>query len=133
MATRTEWKEAENRALITLYFEMLDCVHEQRSYNKAAMIRHASRYATGPGGTDRGPLANRSRGSIEAKLMNASAAHRDELRASGAEAGGVDATELTMDPYGYRCLGNYQSSLRDAMRAEMHRRQQLAFSRERQA
>ncbi|KPL28983.1 MAG: hypothetical protein AMJ72_00025 [Acidithiobacillales bacterium SM1_46] len=89
---------------------MLDRVRRREDYNKAAMIRHISR-SNGPG--DTGPLAGRSRGSIEAKLMNASACHADM-------AGGDKA--MTMDGHGYRCLPNYQRALRDAMRAELDRR-----------
>ena len=114
------WNDEENTAGIALYFTMLDRATAVRPYNKAAMIReaqgqprsgqvignhHVSRYSDAP-------LANRSRGSIEAKLMNMSAAHRDI-------AGDVE----TMDAHGYRCLSNYQSSLKVAMQLAITRRE----------
>lgn len=94
------WADEENRAICELYFQMLDAATEGRSYNKAAMIRKAQY----PEPEFRGPLWNRSRGSIEAKLMNCSAAHRD-LREG----------HTTMDGYGYRALSNYQASLKATM------------------
>ena len=134
MTTRKPWTPAENLTVSRLYFDMLEHADAGLQYNKAGMIRERQ---TGsyikmpcPG---IGPLANRSRPSIEAKLMNCSAAHRDLLRAAGFEADGTDATAATMDGHGYRCLPNYQQSLRDAMAAEMHRRQQAAFHAERSA
>lgn len=113
-AKRTPWTPAENAALVRLYFAMLDHAIAGEQYNKAAMIRTAQlghlapRQA--PGAT--GPLANRSRGSIEAKLMNATAVH-SHLGARRAE---------TMHDHGYRALPNYQAALKDAMRAEIERR-----------
>ncbi|MCK5090029.1 MAG: hypothetical protein KAQ88_08620 [Hyphomicrobiaceae bacterium] len=101
------WNDSENRALIGLYFEMLDKAVIGTPYNKAAMIRNARSMATEGG-------LNRSRGSIEAKLMNASAAHRD--------LGG----EVTMDGFGYRCLTNYQAALKAAMLEEINDRQLTA-------
>ncbi len=102
------WTDAENAALIALYFTMLDHATAGEAYNKAAMIRAAQGEQTS---NQRGgaftPLSNRSRGSIEAKLMNASAAHRD--------LGGTP----TMDGYGYRALSNYQKTLKDAMAAAL--------------
>ena len=77
MAT-TPWTEQENRDLIELYFYMLDRAISGQPYNKAAIIRAARAPVADNGGASfAGKLADRSRGSIEAKLMNASAAHRD--------------------------------------------------------
>jgi hypothetical protein len=116
MTTRTAWTPAENAALVRLYFQMLDSAIAGKPYNKAAMIRAYQGIDFAPvHAPDHAALANRSRGSIEAKLMNASAAHRDVLAAAG-ELG------VTMDGYGYRCLGNYQAALLDAMRTELGRR-----------
>lgn len=117
MTRSPAWTEAENRALVTLYFQMLDKATAGEPYSKAAMIRavqgiepdaaeltpHDEAYA---------PLANRSRPSIEFKLMNASAAHA----AISAESGG---NAVTMDGHGYRAMPNYQAELRDAMKAEL--------------
>ncbi len=96
------WQDHENAALVTLYFAMLDHAIAGEKYNKAAMIRGTQRASSA--------LCKRSRGSIEAKLMNASAAHRD--------LGGTP----TMDGYGYRALSNYQKTLKDAMRTKLERR-----------
>jgi hypothetical protein len=121
---RTPWTEAENAALSRLYFAMLDAqaamTEHGMTYNKAGMIRHYRGEALGAwlDGEDHGSLSNRTRGSIEAKLMNASAAHRDILAAGGI----ANATALTMDGHGYRCLPNYQKALKDAIAADVTRR-----------
>lgn len=113
------WNEAENRALCALYFWMLDNAVNGRFYNKAAMIRTARGEQTPsqPGGAFT-PLGKRSRGSIELKLMNASAAHRDCFLGSD---GDHDEPE-TMDGHGYRALFNYQAALKDAMRTALGER-----------
>jgi len=110
------WTDDENAAICHLYFTMLDTATTAPGAKfKAHMIR-AAQGTPKPGDYDHtgdasdyaGKLAERSKGSIEAKLMNCSAAHRD-LRA-GAE---------TMDGYGYRCLSNYQGTLRTAMQSAL--------------
>lgn len=115
--TRTAWTPAENAALVRLYFAMLDCEHRAIPYSKAAMIRIAMGC---PNADDRDPsggwgiageLTQRSRGSIEAKLMNASAAHGDIV---------PDAE--TMAAHGYKAWGNYQATLKTAMADEIERR-----------
>lgn len=113
--TNAPWTPAENAALVSLYFAMLDRATAGQPYNKAAMLRVAR------GDTSiavehfaqawAGKLADRSKGSIEAKLMNASAAHADLCR--GAE---------TMASHGYKAWGNYQAALKDAMSAELNSR-----------
>lgn len=107
MTKKTPWTPEENRALLALYFAMLDKAKQGQPYNKAAMIRAAQ------DSRESAPLVHlaRSRGSIEAKLMNASAAHRDLNQESGIS--GYSA--ITMDGYGYRCLSNYQAALKAAM------------------
>ena len=111
MTNRTPWTPAENAALVRLYFRMLDAATTGRPYTKAAMIRDAMtdspQYRDGVAGM----LTSRTRGSIEAKLMNASAAHRD-----------LCPEAETMDGHGYRALSNYQRSLRDAMAEAIARR-----------
>jgi hypothetical protein len=109
MTNRTPWTPAENAALVRLYFRMLDAATTGRPYTKAAMIRHVQQLPHGR--DDAAALANRSRGSIEAKLMNASAAHRD-----------LCPEAETMDGHGYRALSNYQRTLRDAMAEAIARR-----------
>lgn len=100
------WTDDENRAIVALYFAMLHRALYRQPYNKAAMIRHAKGTDSTP--TPAYPLAARSRGSVELKLMNCSAAHRD----IGTESGG---NPVTMDGFGYRALPNYQATLKVAM------------------
>lgn len=105
MTSRKPWTDAENAALVRLYFDMLDAEQAGERYIKAHMIAAAQgldqpSQPTNPAA----PLANRSRGSIEAKLMNATAAHATHR--PGHE---------TMDGHGYRALANYQGSLGTAM------------------
>lgn len=108
------WNDAQNRALISLYFAMLDAAIPGQQYSKAGMVRAAQGTQPATPFTEAfaGQLEDRSRGSIEAKLMNASAAHRDL----------VDGA-ITMDGYGYRCLSNYQAALKAAMLEEINDRQ----------
>lgn len=119
MAKRTAWTTHENTALVALYFLMFDRVTGGQPYNKAAMIRDAQA-PTEPAGFKSYPysseLRNRSRGSIECKLMNATAAHRDLLAAI------PSIKQTTMDGHGYRALSNYQAALKDAMRDALMRR-----------
>ena len=62
MAKRRNWTEEENRALVALYARMRSYVDHSAKYSKAAMIREVQQLG----------LIDRSRGSIEAKLMNVS-------------------------------------------------------------
>ncbi len=110
MTTRTPWTDPENAAIVALYFAMLDrAAYAGEPYNKASMIRQA-RGEVVSDAPYAGKLTARSRGSIEAKLMNCSAAHRD-----------LNPQAVTMDSYGYRCLSNYQKALKVAMLVEMTR------------
>ncbi len=108
------WTDDENRAIVALYFIMLGRAISGQDYNKAAMIRNAKGTDSEP--TAAYPLAARSRGSIELKLMNCSAAHRDVSRESGGNA-------TTMDGHGYRALPNYQAKLKAAMQVELKYRE----------
>lgn len=108
--TRTAWTEAENTAVCRLYFTMLDAVRNRQAYSKAALVRawqgiEPDAAKLTPADAPYAPLAARSRGSIEAKLMNATAAHADL----------VGDKAVTMDSHGYRALPNYQASLKQAM------------------
>lgn len=132
MTNRTPWTPAENKALVSLYFTMLDCATTGQTYSKAAMIRIAQGQPKADDPQQRGDtgaavsaswdyvsqLRNRSRPSIEFKLMNATAAHADLI--PGAE---------TMDGHGYRAMPNYQATLKQAMADELarlaHRSQEL--------
>lgn len=108
------WTDAENSAICSLYFAMLRLAISGQSYNKAGMVRTAQGNPK-PGDSDISgdnhvpgifcQLSERSRPSIEMKLMNCSAIHRD---ISG-------PTTVTMDGFGYRAMPNYQSSLKVAM------------------
>lgn len=102
------WNDRENAAVIRLYFDMLGFAVAGHQYNKAGMIRT---YQFSDEGKHPEALSNRSRGSIEAKLMNTSAVHRDL----------VDGA-TTMDGYGYRCLSNYQAALKVAMQSALDNR-----------
>jgi len=95
MNTRRNWTDTENAALVALYFRMLNHAINGEKYNKAAMIR----------AVQASELLTRSRGSIEAKLMNVSAVHRD-----------LCGTDETMNQYGYKYAPNYQASLKDAFK-----------------
>lgn len=107
------WTDDENGGCVALYFEMLDYAIPGQQYSKAGLIRIARGETIGHQcDAFDGLLSKRSRGSVEAKLMNCSAAHRD--------VGGFGA--VTMDGYGYRCLSNYQATLKDAMAEELRRR-----------
>ncbi len=115
MTTRKPWTDAENAALIVLYFAMLDHAMLGEQYNKAAMIRNQQALPSqSVHAAPCGPLAARTRGSIEAKLMNASAAHAD-----------LDPHADTMDVFGYRALSNYQKSLKVAMKSTLDYRYEL--------
>ncbi len=105
------WTAAENEAVIDLYFGMLGRAKSGVAYSKAAMIRAAQGQAEIPttGYTITfGPLASRSKGSIEFKLMNCSAAHLD-----------IDPGATTMHGFGYRELSNYQADLKAIMRKQL--------------
>jgi len=122
--TRTPaWSTEENTALVALYFAMLDkalggslLMWPGQPYNKAELIRMARGVQAEPGKIASSPndalLRARSKQSIEFKLMNATAAHRD-----------IDPTAVTMHGYGYRAMSNYQAALRDAMREEIDQRE----------
>ena len=113
-ATRKAWTDSENAALVALYFTMLDAALMHRPYCKAAMIRDQQTGFDPTNGAvafDQGPLFNRTKQSIEFKLMNASAAH-----------GHLDPHADTMDVFGYRAMPNYQASLKDAMQREINMR-----------
>jgi hypothetical protein len=100
------WSDNENRALVALYFAMLDKAISGKAYNKAAMIRTVQRGLTCNGDTlADAPLEARSKQSIEFKLMNASAAHA-----------ALDPDAITMHGHGFRAMPNYQATLKDAMR-----------------
>ena len=103
MSRRPAWTDRENAALARLYCDMLGLATAGHAYNKAGMVRSYQ-------GTDDAPeaLHARSRGSIEAKLMNATACHAK-----------LQPEAVTMDGHGYRALVNYQAALLTAMRTEL--------------
>ncbi len=110
MTRPTPWTPEENRALVALYFTMLDKAIRAQPYNKAAMIRTAQSSGENVGIQNgyHGQLPNRSKQSIEFKLMNASACHA-----------ALDPHADTMDCFGYRAMPNYQAALKDAMRTAL--------------
>lgn len=111
MTNRKPWEASENMDLASVYFDMLYAASNGHDYNKAATIRAHQGDDENPG-----PLFNRSRGSIEAKLMNASAAHADLMADRIIPAG------ETMATHGYKAWGNYQATLRGAVLVEYQRR-----------
>jgi hypothetical protein len=122
MTNRTPWQDAENQPLVTMYFTMLDAQLDGQRYSKADIIRaYRGEPQNSQPAVDGAPLANRSRGSIEFKLMNASAAHADIIN-DYIEEHGEPASRDTMHSHGYRALPNYQAALRTAMQVEITRR-----------
>jgi len=118
---KAPWNDRENAAACSLYFRMLDgTLRTDGRLNKAALIRisRGDPEATASSATDvdgfRCQLTERTRPSIEMKLMNCSAIHK-ELGA-----------EVTMDDHGYRAMPNYQTALKLAMIEEMKDRQLTA-------
>ena len=119
MTTSPPWSDTENGANVALYFAMLDKATAGQPYNKAAMIRTAQGGPVSDGDImPLAPLAARSRASIEFKLMNASAAHRD-----------IDPNAETMHGHGYRAMPNYQATLKTAMLDELSGRAEDAAKR----
>ena len=113
MARPTPWNDEENAACVALYFYMLALAISGENYNKAALIRAAQGKAKdgerapappAPVGT----LIERSRASIEMKLMNCSAAHAK-----------LDPIAVTMDGFGYRAMPNYQAALENAVASSL--------------
>lgn len=104
MTTRRPWTDQENRALIALYFRMLDRAVAGKPYNKAAMIRELTDVRTPQ-------LPMRSKHGIEAKLMNATACHAR-----------LAPNDETMNEHGYRALPNYQKSLLIEMQRQLELR-----------
>jgi hypothetical protein len=103
-ASRKPWTVEERAAVIRLYMEMSLCVTQGRPYNKAAMIRARQLPAFA--------LVNRSRGSIEAKLMNITAA-LDIIADDEAAPAAIRARALmqNMGRHGYKALPNMQREL----------------------
>ena len=113
------WAAEENHALVALYFTMLDAASAGKPYSKAAMIREIRGDNAGlPNIRQDFPLHKRSRASIEFKLMNATAAHRD-----------IDPNAETMHGHGYRAMPNYQATLKTAMLDELSGRAEDAAKR----
>ncbi len=120
------WTQAENEAVIMLYFGMLGRAKSGAAYSKAAMIRDAQVWPYGESVEERGvrpefpPLGKRSKGSIEFKLMNCSACHADLISDDIKKHGkplGLDTIlgRDTMHGHGYRALSNYQADLKATM------------------
>jgi hypothetical protein len=103
--TATAWTDNEIHEVLILYRGMWIYATSGVDYNKARMIREARGQETPecPGGAI-APLGSRSKGSIEMKLMNVTAA----LESIGRD-------DLSMAEYGYRPMTNMQKSLKDAV------------------
>jgi len=87
------WQDREIQAVILLYRAMLNAVVTEKKYTKRHMI--IATQALG---------LNRSRGSIEAKLMNVTAATEQ-----------LGRSDLSMSDHGYRPLSNMQKALKEAV------------------
>lgn len=118
MTRNPKWTDAENDAVIALWFKMADHAAAGEKYVKKAMINAAiAGQAYGRNIADmRGPLAARTRQSVEFKLMNVSACVRD-----------IDADYFNMADHGYKAYDNYQATLKTAVQAEIERRAGLAL------
>ncbi len=132
MSRPAPWNDAENSAIVSLYFAMLAMAISGQSYIKAAMIRrvngetyrapNGSYYDENQNKLTPPPLCERSRASIEMKLMNCSAAHAS-----------LDPSATTMDGYGYRAMPNYQAALKDAVRDGIAARRVDAWGKQHRA
>lgn len=111
--TISPWTDQENADLVSLYFDMLDRTVAGELLNKAKLIR-SHQCIDGC----HQPLSSRSKGSIEFKLMNATAAHVSLLNDHIERFGEPDHRD-TMHSHGYRALANYQKGLKDAMLNEL--------------
>jgi hypothetical protein len=98
------WTDNEIFAVLMLYRSMWIYATEGVDYNKAAMIREARGIDKHGQSTRHGPLYDRSKGSIEMKLMNVTAA-----------LGSIGRDDLSMAEHGYRPMSNMQKSLKDAV------------------
>ena len=103
MTRPAPWTDEENSAVVALYFIMLDHAIAGEKYNKAAMIRREQEQLDldHPDGQRVPWLADRSRGSIEAKLMNVTGVLID-----------LGRDDVSMAEHGYRPMSNYQSDLK---------------------
>ena len=102
MTRKPKWAPEENGALVALYFSMRGRVDDGVDYNKAGMIRAVR--GDNPNRLDNVAetiLENRSRGSIEAKLMNVTAVLHD-----------LGLYAVSMAENAYRPLVNYQADLK---------------------
>lgn len=99
------WTDKEQLAVIALYDQMHSFVMAGIPYNKAQMIRDSQDHEVCEVDHDySGELDTRSKGSIEMKLMNVTAA---------CEA--LGRPDLSMAEHGYRPMKNMQKSLKDAV------------------
>ena len=95
------WSDVENWGLCSLYAAMSLRAVNGMDYNKAAMIREQQEEGKA--------LADRSRGSIEAKLMNLTAVLLD-----------LGLTTYSMERHGYKALSNYQGALKEQAKLFWH-------------
>ena len=98
------WVDGELRDIIELYDQMHQFAMSGEPYNKAAMIREAKGKALANKKPGELCIFSRSKGSIEMKLMNVSAA---------CEA--LGRPDLSMAEHGYRPMKNMQKALKDAV------------------
>jgi hypothetical protein len=106
------WSDVENWAICSLYAAMSLRAVNGMEYNKAEMIRQARGQGLGTIDAEPSPdypLSYRSRGSIEAKLMNLTAVLLD-----------LGLTTYSMERHGYKALSNYQAGLKETAQKYWH-------------
>lgn len=98
-----DWNQSEIDSCIGMYIAMRVLVEREVPFVKAQLLREIIGAATPaqPKGNPGAPLYSRSKGSVEMKLMNITAA----LESLGRD-------DLSMAEHGYRPLKNIQASLK---------------------
>ena len=100
------WNQLELLACCELYFQVVRAIQAGNRVNKAELIRlYRSGAADLPASEFTGPLSSRTRGSVELRLMNITAALPT-----------VGYTGFTLADHGYRPLQNFPPSLAEVLR-----------------
>lgn len=103
MTRSPPWTPAEIDSAIALYLSFRVLEARGSPYVKAQFLREIIGAPTpaNPEGNPEAPLINRSKGSVEAKLMNITAALQS-----------IDRDDLSMASFGYVPLANMQAALK---------------------
>lgn len=112
MTVGKAWSDSEVAAAVALYFAMLGLSLNGLAFNKRAMIREATQESTQPAGFKACPytaeLRDRSRQSVEMKLMNVTACINSLAQEHG-------TNYQSMEFAGYKPLNSYQAALKIAV------------------